>query len=172
MGIGDEEVAEHGDAGFGVHHAGQNVLGHGRFEKAVGVAALAGQAAAVLRGMLTVGFAVVVEDALPGLVIDGRAFAFVERVPDAQTAGENAAEVTVAVDEQNVEPLARGPHGHGDAAGGAAEDDEIVILAVHIRGRGSAGSIGLQGLAWRIDDRRMDGGGGSRSLHHLDRRVA
>ena len=66
-----------------------------------------------------------IKDGLAGLVVDGRAFAFPESVPNAEAAGENAAEVSIVIYEHYAQSFPGGAHGHGDTAGGGLVNAEI-----------------------------------------------
>ena len=98
---------------------------------AVGVTRFAGQAGGVLRGVFTVVAAIIIEDGLAHFIVDGRAPAFVERVPNTQAIGGQTADVRRVIDEQDGEVFASGAHGAGDAGGVAAVNDEIVVLLRH-----------------------------------------
>ena len=110
---------------------------------------------------LAVFLAVISRRAGDHLAEDRRAQTIIRCLPAARAASNKAAKMLCVIHEQHAQPFASRPHRAGDASRRAADDDEVIRLAIHLlRLRGT-----LQKHRRRNDDRfglraRLDGKSG------------
>ena len=108
---------QHPDARFAGHQLLDHLPRRAGLEVAVGVPARARQRGVVLRRVMSVALAVVVEQPLAQLVVDRRPAALPLRVPDAQPRGEHPAQVRRVGNQHHLQPLTRGADGAGQPRG-------------------------------------------------------
>ena len=122
---GRHQPPQHLHARFPRHQPFDHLARCVGFEVAVGVAARPRQRGVILRRMVAVPVAVVVEQRLPQFIVDGGAAALPLRVPHAQPGREHAAQMRGMGDHRRGQPFARRAHRAGKTGRGAGVDAQI-----------------------------------------------
>ena len=115
------------DPRLGLDHLPDQCLDNPGLELAVRVARFPRQGMTQLRGLLSVGFPIMIENGLAQLVVDRRAPSFPDRVPNAEPTRENPARMIGPIHENDIEPFSRRPHRTSHSAGCRLDHAKICI---------------------------------------------
>ena len=133
--LADDVAEQYGERLLPLDYSVEQQLGDPRLDLRtvdVSAAGCARHRKDVLRRALAVSLLVIRRRTGEDLAIERRTEAVVGRLPAAGAARDKAAKMPRVIDEQHAEAFPRRPHRAGDAARRAADDDEVVRLAVHV----------------------------------------